>query len=173
MDEKILIKLGMQQIVIDDCLRSLLFARKLSNESCSLFYRYVTTALFKNSIINWCIVFGSHNEDLHWSKIQSHFGEQAYSVTNILEDCHIDMDEWEAYHQTIRSLRDQFFAHFDIRSLETYVPSLDIILQTSLSYRDWIIGRIENMQNEEPSIHRNFFDTSALLDDIEVIFNSK
>ncbi|WP_420933181.1 hypothetical protein ACOJR9_11895 [Alteromonas sp. A081] len=173
MDEEVLRKLGMQQIIIDESVRYLIYARKLSEENHSLFYSHTSTAFYRVSIINWCIVFGSRNEDLHWSKVQPHFGERAFSLRHILDDCNIEFDDWATYHERIRFLRDQFLAHFDINSLSTLVPSFDILLQTSVSYRNWIIHQIEYLQNSQLIINRRFFDTEDLIADIEHTFNSK
>lgn len=93
----------------------------------------------KQTIIQWCQIFGSFNEDVHWSKLK---GEQVliadFDREMILKVSGLSLEEWNSYHKNLKRLRDKFFAHFDIDSTEDYLPKLDSALVIADSYRDWL-----------------------------------
>ncbi len=95
------------------------------------------------SVIVWCQIFGSRGEDLHWSNITSKQDfVEPFSRDQILRITGFTLDEWSQYHETLKHLRDRFFAHFDMNVFSAKMPSMDKALLIAEAYRDWLYGML-------------------------------
>lgn len=159
-------KIGMQSILLDEISRSICFSRKLEGEA-GLSKRFIKSSLLKQSVIVWCQVFGSHNEDLHWSKVSPNQSVvKPFGQNNILAVTGFALNEWENYHKTLKDLRDKFFAHFDMDEFSTRIPCMDQALMITEAYRDWLYEMLLKAMKSNP-IKINFMKTKEFNKKIE------
>jgi len=95
----------------------------------------------KLATVAWCIVFGSREEDLHWTKTPSCATLQLASQDfrqRLLSKTGLTKEQWETYHGHMRAFRDKYVAHFDFSNQFTDpVPSFDPALQVACAYQEW------------------------------------
>lgn len=131
-------RIGMQVILLNEISRSIIFARNLQGET-SKPKVFIKSSLLKQSVILWCQIFGSRGEDLHWSKVTSKQDFiKTFEKASILSATGFTEEQWSEYHETLKNLRDKFFAHFDMDEFEARMPSMDSALIISEKYRDWL-----------------------------------
>jgi hypothetical protein len=96
----------------------------------------------KQATVDWCKVFGSSKEDIHWNKTPTgtttdkacqHFRRRVLSTTGLTQDV------WEEYRTKLLALRDKYVAHLDLKKpLEAPVPEFNAALHVAYAYRKWI-----------------------------------
>jgi len=112
---------------------------------------FIKSSLLKQSVIVWCQVFGSKGEDLHWSNVVSKQSFVApFDMQIILDATGFSSKEWSAYHETLKHLRDRFFAHFDMDEFSQNMPSMDKALVITEVYRDWLYGMLLEAMKTNP-----------------------
>lgn len=142
--------IGMQSILLNQISRSILFSRKLEGENGES-KRFIKSSLLKQSVIVWCQLFGSRREELHWSKVASKQNVvKPFDRDNILEVTGFTLEEWSKYHETLKHLRDKFFAHFDMDEFSTKMPRLDQALTITEAYRDWLYELLLEAMKSNP-----------------------
>lgn len=142
--------IGMQSILLNEISRSILFSRKLKGETGES-KRFIQSSLLKQSVIVWCQVFGSCNEDLHWSKVASkQCLVKPFDQGNILAVTGFTPKDWSKYHITLKQLRNKFFAHFDMDAFSTEMPSMDQALTITEAYRDWLYEMLLEAMKSNP-----------------------
>lgn len=86
-------------------------------------------------ILEWCKLFGEHNEPHHWKNIVSNKERFKNGLLNRLET---DSKGLDNYWNTVRTYRDEFVAHLD--SAETmHIPKMDWAYKSVLYYFEEII----------------------------------
>lgn len=77
--------------------------------------------------IEWCKVFGSRDEDTHWTHVVPK--ERHDQVrTDLLEATQLTQAVWEKYWNSIVSYRDQMVAHHDLDATVANYPRYDVAL---------------------------------------------
>ncbi len=135
--------LGMQFHLLHDCIRSIIYFRVLtSTKDKQSSWVYVTDVLSDHLIQSWCKIFGSTGEATHWKKLAEKEEIKKiiipYSKDNILHATSLSDEEWQEYHSSMLTARNEFFAHFDMDSMQLNYPNLDSALKTAISYREWL-----------------------------------
>jgi hypothetical protein len=92
------------------------------------------------AILEWCKVFGSNREKTHWEKLVD---DHASFQQGLLKALKIDQSGWEAYRKDIKKYRDKFIAHHQKDPNRTHYPHLDISLDCSFYYYNWLINRLK------------------------------
>lgn len=168
MNEDQMTLLGIQQIVIDECIRAIIYSRKYASLDRTNHNKFVNSALNKMIIIQWCQIFGSRNEEIHWTKVDLGPEYSPFDRSRIHElGGFFSQGEWEEYHSNMKRLRDKFFAHFDMNILHDAIPSFDKALTMLLAYRQWIIDAIDTAQINGVLINRGFKTNQEFLEDVE------
>ena len=134
--------IGMQSILLNEISRSILFSRKLASTTGESNI-FIKSSLLKQSVIVWCQVFGSRGENLHWSNVVSkqRFVDP-FNRKKILDSTGFSEKEWSSYHETLKHLRDKFFAHFDMSEFSAKMPCMDKALVITEIYRDWLYSML-------------------------------
>ena len=142
--------IGMQSLLLNEISRSILFSRKLAGATGESNV-FVKSSLLKQGVIVWCQVFGSRSEDLHWSNVVSKQSfVSPFNRQSILDATGFTEDEWSSYHETLKLLRDKFFAHFDMDEFSTRMPSMDKALVVVEAYRDWLYDMLLEAMKTNP-----------------------
>ncbi|WP_417345549.1 hypothetical protein [Ferrimonas sp.] len=166
MEDEVMTLIGIQQTILDECLRALLYARKYHSLDKTDFNKTCGSCFTKTLIIQWCQIFGSRNEDIHWSKLQLPDGYPIFDRNVIVDACDLTIPEWVSYHEEMKTVRDKFIAHFDLDQLRGHIPKFEPALSVLLAYRQYLIDVIEHANANGQIILRNFLDNDALIEKI-------
>jgi hypothetical protein len=105
-----------------------------------VFWASTTDSHLKLATIAWCNVFGSHKEDMHWTKtLAGKTVQQAYDdfYFRVLAKTGFSQPEWEDYHRAMLTFRDKYVAHVDLQNLfKGPVPHFDPALLVAYTYRN-------------------------------------
>jgi hypothetical protein len=93
-------------------------------------------------VIEWCKVFASPKEHLHWTKTctdnsakqdnQDDFRQRVLSKTGFTTK------QWQTYQEYMLAFRNKYVAHLDLQKrLKGRVPGLDPALQVAYAYDEW------------------------------------
>ncbi len=135
--------LGMQFHLLHDCIRSIIYFRVLTSvKDKQSSWVYVADVLSDHLVQNWCKIFGSTGEKTHWKKLAKTKEIKniiaPYSKDYILHATSLSVEEWQEYHSNMLTARNEFFAHFDMDSMQLNYPNLDTALNSAISYREWL-----------------------------------
>src|SRR5882724_3581400 len=106
------------------------------------FWRSTCDAQLKLATVSSCNVFGSHGEDLHWSRTPvaeaANHAAQGFRQ-RILAHTGFTAETWQAYHQSMLDFRNTYVAHLDLHTpFFQPVPSFDPAIQTAFVYQEWV-----------------------------------
>jgi hypothetical protein len=86
--------------------------RDVCQTPCMRFRQVIYNALFDVVFLEWCKVFGSCKENLHWSKFVQ---DKDQYREGLLDRLHIAESEWESYRKGMTADRNKSIAHHDVR----------------------------------------------------------
>jgi len=120
------------------------------------FWRATCDAHLKLAAVSWCNVFGSHKEDLHWTKTPAvEIAEQAAQEfrQRIFSHTGLTHEAWEAYHQGMLAFRNKYVAHLDLGApFNQQVPSFDPAIQAAYAYQKWARDLIRPVLLNQPEL---------------------
>lgn len=88
------------------------------------FWIMTVNLLADTAAIEWCKVFGSWDEDTHWTRVipkERHDEVRA----GLLGELGFSDSEWKAYHNWILAYRNQLVAHHDLNASVARYPQYD------------------------------------------------
>lgn len=135
--------IAMQFNLIHDSVRSLAYFRYIvTKKHDKTGWIYTKDVFAEHVIVSWAKVFGTYREQTHWSKLSA-ISEittitKPFETENILSAVDMNIDEWNSYHSKMLTARNEFFAHFDMRSMTLRFPELEPALGAALAYRAWL-----------------------------------
>jgi hypothetical protein len=135
---------GIQQKILDECIRAILYSRKYHQLGINNRNVFIAGCLTKTSVIQWCQLFGSRTEHIHWSKLDLTRRSSPFGRAQILQCTDFDKEEWIDYHSKMTEIRNKFFAHFDSDQLIGHIPPFEPALKILLCYRQWLIDQIDS-----------------------------
>lgn len=97
------------------------------------FWRMMMGGSLDLAVIDWCKVFGSREEETHWTKLipdadHAAFREGLHRAIGMTEQ------QWSKYHDQVKGYRDEFAAHQDIDPDTKNFPKLDTALEVAFYY---------------------------------------
>jgi hypothetical protein len=105
------------------------------------FWESMILAYRELAVIEWCKVFGSRKENLHWTKTPiGKTAEQAREDfrCRLLSKTGFNQEQWEIYHRDMLIFRDKFVAHLDMNGvMQVGLQDLDPALQVAYVYEEW------------------------------------
>src|SRR5262245_29093797 len=106
--------------ILDSILRGIVYSRILrARYPESVAHRFIATALTQHVVIAWCTIFGTDSEATHWKKFGGVGPAVApFSRDDILKAASLSESQWSEYWTQMTGLRNEFFAHFDMKSME-------------------------------------------------------
>lgn len=150
----------------------------ITREPEQTFWNMTINLLMDAAAIEWCKVFGSWNEDTHWTKV---IPEAEHRQTRADLHAYLGMSasEWESYWRSIVNYRNQMTAHHDLKAAVPNFPHYDAALEAAyfmftriraLRDQDWMGGIpsdlnrwSSNVAGNMKSIVRKAFAASAEL----------
>lgn len=105
------------------------------------FWLYLTNVMTDKAAIEWSKVFGSWDEDTHWTKAVSR--EKRGEVREkLLAAVQMDGKSWKTYRLTVVNYRNQMAAHHDLdANLEKY-PYYDVALTAAYFIYEQLRGLV-------------------------------
>lgn len=107
------------------------------------FWIMTVNLLADTAAVEWCKVFGSWDEDTHWTKVvpkERHGATRA----DLLKEIGLTKEEWEEYRSNIVSYRDQMVAHHDLDATVDKYPHYDVAIAAA----NFIFDQLRN--NADP-----------------------
>jgi len=88
------------------------------------FWIMTVNLLADAAAIEWCKVFGSWDEDTHWTKVVPEKQRDQVRAA-LLRELGLSESEWEAYHDGILRYRNELVAHHDLNATVAKYPHYD------------------------------------------------
>lgn len=111
----------------------------IANEPKQTFWIMTANLLVDTAAIEWCKVFGSRDDDTHWTRVLPHERHQEVRE-GLLKQLGLTMEQWKEYRGTIVSYRDQMVAHHDLNAVVAKYPQYDMALVAANFMFDQIRG---------------------------------
>lgn len=108
------------------------------------------------AVLDFCHLFGSHSDDLHWKKIVKNPDD---FKSNLLKELKLTDEEWKKYRESVKEYRDKDVAHIEIRPTSN-VPDMTIATKAIVFYYNSIIQELKQ--------HEKY---KMFLDDLSIYFD--
>lgn len=108
------------------------------------FWVMTNNLLFDSATIEWSKVFGSRNDDTHWTKVIPNKMHDEIRE-GLLGELAMEQDEWESYRDEIIGYRDKMVAHHDLDSDVINYPEFDKALLAA----NYIFNHIRSHANQD------------------------
>ncbi len=99
------------------------------------FWRLIHGGFLDLSALDWCKIFGADAEPTHWKGV---IDDKDTFREELLKACSIAKEEWEQYWNHMHDYRNQLVAHYTNDSDVSKYPKLDIALNSSHFYYDYL-----------------------------------
>lgn len=91
------------------------------------FWIMTVNLLADAAAVEWCKVFGSRDEDTHWTRVIPKERQDEIRV-GMLKAIGFTQEEWEEYWNSIVSYRNQMVAHHDLDATVDKYPHYDVAI---------------------------------------------
>ena len=91
------------------------------------FWIMTVNLLADAAAVEWSKVFGSRNEDTHWTRALPNDRHDQVRAA-LLKETGLSQAEWEEYRNSIVSYRDQIVAHHDLDATVAKYPHYDVAI---------------------------------------------
>jgi len=93
------------------------------------------------SIVEWCKLFGSYDEDHHWMNLVGDNAEQFRNA--MLVQVGMTESEFRQYHQSMKNYRDVFVTHWDDDGMGN-IPPLDKAFECVVFLHEYIFTHFKS-----------------------------
>jgi hypothetical protein len=110
------------------------------------------------AVIDWCMVFGTDSNQIHWKKVVADEDAQRDFRDRLLSVASFTRDQWDSYWLDMTTFRNDYAAHRVAGNYPT-TPKMDTALLVATTYDQWIreqIGKSQNAIFEEPSLEERY-----------------
>ncbi len=117
---------------------------KIALEPRQSFWIMTVNLLADSAAVEWCKVFGSWNEDTHWTKVVP--TEQHDQIrADLLKAIEFTQTEWEEYRNNIMSYRDMIVVHHDLDASVAKYPHYDVAILAA----NFIFDQLRNIADPD------------------------
>lgn len=121
------------------------------------FWRSTCDAHLGLATIQWCNVFGSDREDMHWKKTATEPQAREAFRCKVLSQTGFTQAQWETYHTEMLEFRGKFVAHLDLCSpFIGPIPYFDPALRVAYAYHDWVKELIRPVYLSLPTLKSRY-----------------
>ncbi|MCJ7604351.1 MAG: hypothetical protein MUO63_22965 [Desulfobulbaceae bacterium] len=107
------------------------------------------------AIIDWCMVFGTDSNEIHWKKVVPDPDEQKSFRAYLSKNAGMNKSQWKSYWQSMTDFRNEYAAHKRVQGTYPPVPMMEMALQVVFAYDDWYRSVVE-ASFEEPSLRDRY-----------------
>src|SRR6266567_6199049 len=108
------------------------------------FWIMTVNLLADAAAVEWCKVFGSWDEDTHWTRALPKERHEEIRAA-LLKAIGLTQAEWEEYRNTILSYRDQTIAHHDLDATVAKYPHYDVAIVAA----SFIFAQLRNIADPD------------------------
>jgi hypothetical protein len=108
------------------------------------FWIMTVNLLADTAAVEWCKVFGSRNEDTHWTQVAPKEQHEVIRA-DLLQILGLSQAVWEEYRNSIVSYRDQMVAHHDLDATVTSYPHYDLAIVAA----SFMFDRLRNLADPD------------------------
>jgi hypothetical protein len=108
------------------------------------FWIMTVNLLADAAAIEWCKVFGSREEDTHWTRVLPK-GRHEQIREDLLNRMGLTEEKWKEYRDSIVSYRDQVVAHHDLEATVAKYPHYDVAIVAA----NFMFDQIRNVANPD------------------------
>jgi hypothetical protein len=119
----------------------------------SEFWKYTIDAHILRAIIDWCMVFGTDSNELHWKKVALNDCTQSAFRNYLLTEMSLTLEQWSECRSNMMEFRNRYAAHSNIPYPPT--PTMDLALGVVTTYDDWFRNSIDETF-DEPSLQQRY-----------------
>lgn len=105
------------------------------------FWRLIYGNCLDMAVIDWCKLFGSDKEPVHWKNVVPEADHDNFRA-GLLSALGLSAGEWHEQRRRIKAYRDNLAAHFDVgfirRETDLRWPDLTMPLSATYFYYDWL-----------------------------------
>ena len=121
----------------------------------SEFWTRTIDAHLLRAVIDWCMVFGTDSNQIHWKKAITDETAQCDFRRRLLSVASLTQDQWEAYWLDMTTFRNDFAAHRIVATSYPITPKMDTALLVATTYDQWIRESL-NAVFDEPSLEKRY-----------------
>ena len=107
------------------------------------------------AVVNWCMVFGTDSNEIHWKKVVIDKADQNDFRRRLLADLEMTKREWDEYHGSMTLFRNTFAVHLSSNSPYPTLPMMDPAMRTAFSYDEWLRDKIDAVISE-PTLQNRY-----------------
>ena len=108
------------------------------------FWRIIYGNLLDIAVLEWCKVFGTDDQSTHWKTVVPE-GERDAFRQSLFNHLGIDNAKWCKYWEGMIAYRNNHAAHNNDEKRSENYPQLDLALEASYFYYDYLIKRFRNL----------------------------
>jgi hypothetical protein len=126
------------------------------------FWAVTSFGHLKLAVLEWCKVFGSPSEEMHWTKTPTgNTAKQAREdfLRMVLSETGFTPQQWKDFHQEMLTFRNKFLAHLNPNGVLD-MPPFKPALQVAYAYDDWVKG-IESTLKKHDSLKFRYEEWKA------------
>ena len=119
----------------------------------SEFWKYTIDAHILRSIIDWCMVFGTDSNEVHWKKAALNDFTQSDFRSYLLKSIGLSLEQWSDFRSNMMDFRNKYATHnvFPYPSM----PIMDTALRVAVTYDNWFRERV-NAAFDDPSLQERY-----------------
>jgi hypothetical protein len=121
----------------------------------SEFWTNTIDAHILRAIIDWCMVFGTDSNEIHWKRVVPDEAEQLSFREHLLKNAGMSELQWASYWQSMSDFRNEYAAHKKAQGDYPPVPMMDMALQVAFAYDDWFRNTVQ-ASFDEPSLRERY-----------------
>ncbi|EJL25276.1 hypothetical protein PMI01_04495 [Caulobacter sp. AP07] len=114
------------------------------------YWLVIRSGLFDQAVVEWCVMFGNHNQPLHWKQ---RFDENAFR-DGLMKTTGKTRDEWDEYGAALTTYRNEIAAHVDLTPTTVKFPNMDAALAAAFYYYE----RLCDFGQGDPAALRREYD---------------
>lgn len=144
-----------------------LFRIYTDDEMESDFWVRTINAHLLRAMIDWCMVFGSDSNEVHWKKVMPFETDQQNFRALFTDQLEISMEEWGEYRKAMTTFRDKFAAHRTLGILPA-PPCLDVAVNIVFAYDCWIRKSLADTYFDESFLEDSYWELhSEFIDQLQ------
>lgn len=146
-------RLDVQFGLVHDCIRACVYADYIMrHENKKDAWWAICDMCYADAIISWNQIFGAWSQKAHWKEfmkdcpVPKQSKLRPFSKELVTEYLKVPLDQWEAYHKSLKAVRDSRLAHFDHDAAHQELPNITWVLHSSYFYRIWLLEFLRELQ---------------------------
>jgi hypothetical protein len=130
------------------------------------FWLVIQGALLDVAVLDWCVLFGTDGEELHWKNVVPALDQAAFK-SGLVTATGLADSEWPAFWNEMKSYRDNYVSHCGVRKPGDIYPRMEPALKSAGFYYQWLFNK-RLLNGSPPSLDDYARDFRDLADEVAV-----